>query len=156
MTQLWSQPDYSRIQRGSGLYDSGPQVIYLTIVLLIKRHFLGQWSTIIQITPINYQKHTHDWRHNCGVALAVLGNQENRERVLFSAPDSRFPLFNTTFATILMATDQQWSNHPINLQKHTYEGQPSCKATLTIYKQNEEVQRRFSAPYWTSQLSTSK
>ena len=34
MTQLWNQPDYFRIQRGSGLYDSGPQMIYLTIVLL--------------------------------------------------------------------------------------------------------------------------
>ena len=121
MTQLWSQPDYSRIQRGSGLYDSGPQVINLTIVLLINRQFLGQWSTIIQITPINFQNHIHDWLHNCGVALAVLRNQEDRERVLFSALDSRCPLFNTTFATILMATDQHWSNHPINLQKHTYE-----------------------------------
>ena len=122
MTQLWSQPDYSRIQRGSGLYDSGPQVIYLTIVLLINRQFIGQWSTIIQITPINFQNHIHDWLHNCGVALVVLGNQEDIERVLFSPLDSRFPLFNTIFATILMATDQQWSNHPINLQKHTYEG----------------------------------
>ena len=122
MTQLWSQPDYSTIQRGSGLYDSGPQVIYLTIVLLINRQFLGQWSTIIQITPINFQNHIHDWLHNCGVALVVLGNQEDIERVLFSPLDSRFPLFNTIFATILMATDQQWSNHPINLQKHTYEG----------------------------------
>ena len=107
MAQLWSQPtDYSRIQRGSGLFDSGPQVIYLTIVLLINRHFIGQWSTIIQITPINFQKHIHDWRHNCGVALDVLVYREDRERVLFSAPDSRFPLFNTNFATIPMATDQ--------------------------------------------------
>ena len=82
MTQLWSQPDYSRIQRGSGLYDSDPQVIHLTIVLLIKRHFLGQWSTIIQITPINFQKHIHDWQHNCGVALDVLVYQEDRNIIL--------------------------------------------------------------------------
>ena len=65
-------------------------------MLLTNRNFLGQWSTIIHINyPTNFQKHIHDWRHNCGVALAVLGNQEDRERVLFSAPDSRFPLFNT-------------------------------------------------------------
>ena len=71
-----------QIQRGSGLYDSGPQVIYLTIVLLINRHFLEQWSTIIQITPINFQKHIHDWRHNCGVAMDVLGYQEDRNIIL--------------------------------------------------------------------------
>ena len=71
--------------------------------------------------PTNFQKHIHDWRHNCRVALAVPGNQEDREWALFSTPDSRFLLFNTTFATILMATDQQWKK-PINLQKHTYEG----------------------------------
>ena len=66
--------------------------------------------------PTNFQKHIHDWWHNCRVALAVLGNQEDRERVLFTAPDSRFPLFNTTFATILMATDQQWKK-PYKLAK---------------------------------------
>ena len=59
-----------------------PRFYILTIVLLIKRHFLGQWSTIIQITPINFQKHIHDWRHNCGVAPAVLGNQEDRNIIL--------------------------------------------------------------------------
>ena len=41
MTYLWSQPDYSKIQRGSGLYYSGSQITYLTIVLQTSKHFHG-------------------------------------------------------------------------------------------------------------------
>ena len=59
--------------------------------------------------PTNLHIHTHDWQLNFGAALTIPRYREDRKQVLLSAPDSRFPLFNANFATILMANDQQRS-----------------------------------------------
>ena len=59
--------------------------------------------------PTNLHIHTHDRRLNFGAALTTPMYREDRKQVLFFAPDSRFPLFNANFATILMANDKQRS-----------------------------------------------
>ena len=61
------------------------------------------------INPTNLHIHTHDLRLNFGAALTIPRYREDRKQVLFLAPDSRFPLFNANFATILMTNDQQRS-----------------------------------------------
>ena len=69
----------------------------------------------------NLHKYTHDWQPNCGAVLTVLGYREDREQVLFSAPDSRFShsiVILQPFSWLLFNSDEK---KPINWQKHTDE-----------------------------------
>ena len=99
--------------------------------------------------PTNLHKHNHDQQPNCGAALTVLGYREDREQVLFSAPDSRFPHSTVTlqpFSWLLSTLIQK----PYKLAKHTDEQPPSCEANLIISEQQWGV--RFWAPYCRSQI----
>ena len=110
----------------------------------ISHHCIANWQTFSWVmiynnanNTANLHKHIHYWRLNCGAAVNVLGNKEDRERVLILAPDSRFPLSSyilQPFSWLLINDDPY---KPIKLHKHTYEWKPSCKAALTIYKQKE-------------------
>ena len=53
MTQIYGQPDYSRIERRSRLYDSGIQVLYFPILLIPTSHHDGYWSRMFRIAVQN-------------------------------------------------------------------------------------------------------
>ena len=130
-------------RRGSGQYDSGPQITYFTIVLQNWQTF--SWVMIYNNpnNTANLHKHIHYWRLNCGAAVTLLRYGEDRERVLILAPDSRFPLSSyilQPFSWLLINDDPY---EPIKLHKHTYEWKPRCKAAVTIYKKKEKLGVRF-------------
>ena len=78
MTQLRSLPDYSTIQRGNGLFDSGPQIKYLTIVLQTSKYFLWVMTYDSTNNRNSLHKHNHDRQPDYEAALTVLGYREDR------------------------------------------------------------------------------
>ena len=58
MTQLWSHPDYLWVTRSSGVYNSRSQRLDTNFLNLNSTTHHIFWSTIIQMTPDNLQKHT--------------------------------------------------------------------------------------------------
>ena len=153
MIQLRSLPDYSTIQRGNGLFDSGPQIKYLTIVLQTSKHFYGSWPTIVQITLIACINITMIGNLTAEQPWLFWGN-ERIDNKYYSRPQILDFQIHCCLATILMATDHIYGKKHINWQKHTDERSPSCEATLIISEQ-QEVRCTILGPIMLVAISTS-
>ena len=156
MTQARSQPDYFRIKMGK-------KSVWLYVPDSISHHSSATYQPSWYVLIINVYdgctklyKHNHGWRHSHGAALTALGYCENRERVPFLAPYSRFPISCDTLQTFSCPLINRDPNYPINLQIRTMADNLAVKPPLLFMGNKKQWGVRFPVPASRYQLSKPK